>query len=455
MAYQTLSGSRRALSMAKGLILPGSVSSVGPYPSTTPAQLCTRIIKKNFVLGAANISVNGRSAIVVTPDLYGPAHILRPGTVTIPTAPGPFSMSVDITPDVSYALYGIKGLAQFKSGDGSKSDLCLPSAVNLGGDIRAAWDITCASVCTLTINMVKTAVRAEGYERVCFFTSTGGAWQPAFKGPSLPKTGMHVQLEFTMGAGTRYFGMYFENENGNPIGDADARANVHIQYGYPGQTPQAFLGGSSDHLFQEIPNYLLDSGIDSGCVNSVACLVSNTSAALEKQGEIFAARAPREILNDWDSITDSIVALPPNREYHGLAETGAYAWWMPDTIEAANPGTVGEYSELIRKQDVLVFYLKGLSANSSFNVTFYWNVSFHTRNQLFEKRSTPPNDPEWVRVYHALALLPAASCNPEHDNLFKALVKKGSKIANDVYGHYQDHKGIYDGLISLLLSMAA
>ena len=149
------------------------------------------------------------------------------------------------------------------------------------------------------------------------------------------------------------------------------------------------MGGTSDHLFQEIPEYLLDSGIDSGVVNSLAILASNTSAELEKQGEIFAARAPRDILHDWPTIQDSIVALPANREYHGLAATGAYAWWLPDTIESSNPTTIAEYSEIVNKQDILIIYMKGLSANSSFNLTFVWNVSFHTRNQLFEKIQTP------------------------------------------------------------------
>lgn len=450
-----LKGSRRYLDYARQMILPGHTSVAQVLPARAPAQMCSRIIRKNYVLGASNITADGRAAIVMTPDLYGPAYILHPGAILLPTAPGPFSINGRFTTDKSYVLGAMKGAGNFVSGNGLQKALAFPQRVDIGGDVRAAWDISCVSACTVVVRMRK----ANPFLQTCrvrFYTSSGGAWAATFNGIQLASSALiETQYTVAMAANTRYFGFYFEDSDGLPSSNSDFVVDFNISYGENSQTPQASIGSTTETLFQEIPDYILDSRIESGRVNSFAVLASNVTAELDKQGEVYACRAPRDILLDWEDPASAVAALPDNRKYIGNASTGAYAWWMADTIEASNPTTIGQYSSNIRGQDILVIFFKGLKATSAINVTFVWNVEFHTQNQLFEKIPTPPVTPEWEQMLHALALVQAASCNPEHEGLFSQIVSKGSKYAKAAYSHYKEHEQTYNMLMTLLSALAS
>lgn len=454
-AFKTLSARGRDLQMARSIILPGATNNPTPLPCSATAQLATRIIRKNFTLGSSNLSADGRAAIIITPDMYSPAYIMRPGTTLIPSVPGPFSMSGNSEIGDDPVLGGFYGFQNFRSGSGSEASWADPIHVTLGGDTRTVFDIACVSACTVTA-VLKRNSKHDAYVRVRFFTSVAGAWSAAFTGVALGDYGTTVQQTIALAANTRYFGWYFENANGSPyIGNegSSLRVEISLSYGEVGQTPQATLGGSADHLYQEIPNYILDSKIESGCVNSFSVLVSNSSSQVTKQGQVYAARCNMDVLTNWAQLESNIAALPDNRRYIGLAETGAYAWWMPDTIETAAPDTVVSYTNAVRKQEILIVYLKGLPATATFNVSFSWNVSFYTRNQLFEKIPTPPLTESWLQTFHALANLPAASCNPEHESMFRALVKKVADGAGSAYQHYERNKVLYDSLAKMLMGM--
>lgn len=450
--FKQLKGSPNLLALARSIMLPNNTSVPRPLPASAQAQVCTRIIRKNFVIGAQNLSADGRAAVVITPNLFGPAFILRPGSTLLPQAPAPFSIAGDFR---SGLVKGATGLGEFKSGDGAQSALAEQQVINLAGDTRTAWDISFTSNTHITC-VIKKAAQHNAYVRVRYYAGTGGAWGAGGVTQPLSSLGVDTQTVFTVPAGSRYFGFWFEDQNGNPIlGDNTVKITAHFGVGDAGEAVQATLGGTVDHLFQEIPEYILDSNIETGCVNGVSVLVSNSSSELNKQGEIFAARVSPDILLEWSTIVDAIAALPDNRRYIGLAETGAYAWWMADSVSTCNPVPIAEYQAAIRKQESLIVYVKGLPATATFNVQIAWNVSFYTRNQLFEKIVTPPITDEWNAVYHALAQLPAASCNPEHESLFRSLAKRAFSAANGVYDHYQEHQKVYDGLVAILMSMLA
>lgn len=447
-----LKGSARSLKMARSLMLPGLAQPTRPYPALTTAQLCTRTINKNYVIGAANISASGTCAIMMSPNLHGPAYVMKPGVTLYPDAPAPFYINVDAKPG-SYALGCFTGLGVFSGSDQSVN--AYPEDVTLLGDTRPAWDISNGLASTVDAYCKKLSQHTK-VATITFYWAVAGAWTESSRLRIADGMEETRNISLTVPAGAQYFGFRFKDENDNPIKDDHTlRVSLSITYGAPTQTPQATLGGTATALYSHISEYILDSQIESGCINSMAVLCSNTSAALKQQGEIFACRAPPTILHDWGKITDTIVALPSTRFYTGPASQGAYAWWIPDTIESSSPSTIFEYANSIKRQDILFIYMKGLDPDSSFNVSFTWNVSFFTKNQLFEKNLTPPVTQEWQNTYHALSALPAAMCNPEHVEMFKNILRKGVGVAGDLYANYQEHKAIYDALLGILGSFLA
>lgn len=444
--------SGRNAAMARQIMLPGDTTSPILLPAVTPATMCSRIIRKNYIIGPANISADGRCAILVYPDILTPAYVLAPGTALIPLAAGTFQMDLLFGPN-SNSLGGMTGSAKVSSNDGQVTDIAIPGDVNLGGVIHSAFDISFTSSTTITLNMRKFK-KSPGATECRLYTGVAGAWV------SLGQTGAissaYDKTNFIPPAGARYLAFVLLNSDNSPLYNNDlVQVQANVDVGLFGELAQLTTGSLSDHLFGSIPEYVMDSHIESGRVNSVSMLVSNTSSALNKQGEIFIGRVPFDAMIDWKTIDSTMTALPANREHHGPAEFGGYAWWFADALTNSEPDTVIKYSEALRGQEFLLCYMKGLNpALSTFNVSFAWNVEFYTRNQLFEKISTPPRLQDWEEIVHMLSLVPAASCNPEHEDLYKSIIRRGTAAVSGAYEHYKKHQSTYDALMKIIAGLS-
>lgn len=453
-SLRSLKGDPRCLAMARQIILPGHTSSPLVLPASTPATLCSRIIRKNFVIDSSSISPDGRTAILMTADLFGPAYILKPGASVIPDNPGPCSFQGKFSAATLNVQGSLTGVGTIVSSDGANKAVEPLTTATAGGVTHSCYDVTVGSVMDVTYNVRKDSQHSSALW-LCMSAVHAGAWTPTQRSPQITSANVAVQGTFGMGPGDRYFAFWLEGDNGPIYNDATAKIDLSVTFGGQAGLAQFSLGGSSQTLFQKVGPYILDNDIESGRMDSMSMLVTNTSAALDKKGEIYITRATPDVLHDWANLEANITALPDNRKHIGAAEFGGYCWWMADTVETQNPAPIMEYAKSLNNQEIILCYIKGLDPlKSSFNVSFAWCVEFYTKNQLFEKVCTPPKMPEWDVMTQALSLVNAASCNPEHYDLFKSIITRGANAASAVYDHYKQHQAAYTALLGLLKALA-
>lgn len=440
--------SNRYNKYARQIIYPGDASDPDVLPARTPAQLCPRIIRKNFVLGASNIDAQGSTVIVMEPDMLTPAYILKGDVQQL----GPTARLKVTSERLTADPQGMRGVVNVLDGETGAQVLSnlIPIADSVN-TIKNGLKVSCVGASTFDI--YATAISQFQNEAVLrVWYKTNGVWTDNGSTGFLPGMGKTTfKLNMTLNAGTTALAFQLLDATNAFITAKTYSLSLDMIIGN-GASEVTFASSSEGlNLFQEIPNYILDNDINDARLTSMSLLVTNTSAPLQRSGQIYAARMQRRDISDVDSIPVQIAALPDNRKYVGAAENGAYVWWMPDTLELAEPAPLAQWTANARHQEVIVVYIKGLSAASSFNCTFCWAPEFNTPNQLFEKRVTPFYTAEWEKVRYNLALLNAASCNPDHYEMFKNLVAKGYQGAKGIYDHYNDHKAIYDGLMAILL----
>jgi len=428
-------------------VLPSTVENPILSPATSSTQLCPRIIKKSYVLSNADIDANGNAMVIMKPSIEGPAFVTTPGASTFPVAgAGVFSISgTDL--DVDANGY-VNGMFHVKDMDGLEDTIVrtetltnVTSKVGLNINLPAAtpisWD-------------VKAKTKNTGFIPR-FITATAGAWTAGV-------AGQPVQYPFTEGYVFQFAGagvgfvIRLEDKSGNPH-PSPCKVDVSVTFGDQTHAPLLTIAAATTALFTKFPKWVVDSNITTGRLCSMSLLVTNATAELKKQGEIYIGRLQPEAINqDLLALPSHIVAQPTNRRYIGPASLGGYTWWMPDDITVQEPAPIGEVSDALTKQEVLVCYLRGLDPASSFNIEFTWYMEFFTTNQIFEKRNTPPNT-NWCEVLHALSLAPAATCNPDHVETFKNIVKKAMGYGQSAYEHYNQHKALYDMALNALMAL--
>lgn len=441
--------SNRYQKYARQIIYPGDTSDSSVLPARVPAQLCPRIIRKNFVLGADNVDAQGSTVIVMEPDMLTPAYILRGASQVL----GPTARLKVTSERLTADPLGLKGV--IKVMDGEVGTTMINNLVPIPDSTATSRNgFLISNVGATTFDIYVTAVSQFVNEAVLrVWTKTAaGAWTAAGATGFLPSIGKTTfKLGLSMPASTDAMAFSLLDPNDAYISSKTYSISLDMIIGNGVQEVTYTSGNEALNLFQEIPEYILDNDINDVRLTSMSLLVTNTSPPLYRSGEIYAARMQRKDLTTIADLPGHIVALPDNRKYIGSAETGAYVWWMPDTQELAEPAPLHDWTLSARKQEVIVVYIKGLGANVSFNCQFCWAPEFNTPNQLFEKRVTPPYTQEWEKVRYHLALMSAASCNPGHYDLFKSLVTRGVQGARNIYDHYNEHRQIYDGLLSILL----
>lgn len=430
--------------MASQVIYPGDTSEPQVLPTYTPAQLCSRVIRKVFTIGPANIDANGNATIVMEPNMLSPAYIQRNGAVSL--GPGILkSVSSRLNADKPSMSGAIKFM---NSNDGTTLVLNLTSIPDTTPTSWSGFYCSCVAASVLDI-YATTETQMSKTVRLRLVYKTAGAWtnlvtlgnQPVSIGLSVSATGVAVP------AGTTAIGFQFIDESNQVVTAQGYGVKVSMVLGNGVSAVTVSTQALAANLFQEIPDYILDANITDARVTSMSILATNTSPPLYKGGNIYAARAPRECLTDIHDLAKYIQALPSNRGYRGAAESGAYAWWYADTQSISEPAPIWDWTREADKQDVLVIRMEGLDPeHAAFQCHFAWSVEFHTPNQLFEKVCSPPYTPAWENARFVLSTLNAATCNPDHLDILRSIVAAGKRA----YTHYEEHRGLYDALASIL-----
>lgn len=438
---------------ARQAMLPNEVAKPIPLPDQGESQVAVRTVRRNFVLTSENISASGSAVVVVPPDILAPAYITNPGGVLIPAAPGRLYMEVSHFTSVGTSDGSLNNVAQVHDAADSEKAKATTIPITLNGVQHYGFPVhsVAAATCQAVVMRVKGSTVIYRLA-VAYGTAAGWTWP----GPmtSNMSSGVQQTINFTLPAGCLAFAFVVMNSDGVAIEyDRD-----HYEYPFEvsvslgtGNDAVQYVGGGTSSIAKGFDNYVLDNTITRGRVTAVSVLATNTSAALNKQGQIFAARCEPRGLTRLADMDTYIRGLAGNRQYIGAAEYGAYVWWYPKNQLSQSVLPIESAIDTLRTDDLLLLYFKGLNPGAgltTFNLQFTYTVEiFSPSNQAFEKLDTPAVTPEYQMLQQMLAAMPCASCNPAHEDIFRRIVDK----ARSLHGHYQENKAVYDSLAAILM----
>lgn len=435
---------------ARQLVLPGSVSAPVLLPAETTRQMCARIITKTFDISAANLTASNSVVVVMGPNMLMPASISRVGGTAIPPA-GRDGLTAYGKLSQSSSSSSLTGLFAIKTTNGSTGTAPLVAITDSLGVVYPGilWNSAGGTV-TGNVTLHQDLDADQTYYFNVRSTSNGGGVAPwaslVHVGPAFEKESF--RFTFVVPVGTLGLSFYWSSD---AAGAHEVSTPIEYNLDLHDEAAAVTLGADLT-LFPEIAPAILDSKITDGRVASMSVLLTNTASDIYKQGDISIGRVPVEMLlrpvSEW---VTAMSALPENRRHLGPASLGGYAYWIPDSLAASEPVARQQFSTAYRDSEYLVAIIRNLDpAHVSFRATFTWDVEFFSESQLFEKRLTPSVTAEYKELFRAISMLPAASCNPEHESLFRSLFQRALGGAGAVYQHYQGNKAMYDAVAKAL-----
>lgn len=432
-------------SLAKQIILPSTTSAPEIIPMQTPSACCSRMITKEFVLGVNNFTADGSSLILVDPDLRMGVDVYSTEARNVPSAPGPTLFNGTFLCGVP-AYGAVQGPATFTSAADDSVSLAMPQeSTALGGVTKGNWPMYSygAQVFNFTITP---RTPAPNPVKLLFYTATAGSW--GHTGESGIFQNATISGSFTINANSDRWGFTFADYQGNPMYKKNFSYDISGTLSGDGQ----IASGGGVHLWRCLPGTVLDEGITDVRLSAMSVLVTNTSPDMLKSGQIYAARTDRRLLASWPTFTDQFSGLSANLRYDGEAKHGAYVFWTPREAASRNLLPVGKAYEAMRNEDSLIVYMKGVNLEQppSFRIRVNYIFDFYTDNQLFEKRLPRTLDDSTQALLNAVAGLPCASCNPDHVELFRSLVRRGLDGAQSMGQFYQDNKELFKMLFSIV-----
>lgn len=435
-------------SWARQIMYPGESSNPSVLPAETAGAFCARRIQKSFVIDGNSIAADGTCALMMSPNLLSPVEILQSGVSYIPVAPGQVNIQAELKAGANTTqMFHISDIT------GAHADEPSSAIVDAAAVVKQGIYLATNNPCHISWSIAQVGQYDGPWTVKLWVRVPGGNWSAATSTPVVSGAN-HALTQGTATIGTGDAICLSLCDSQGVVLPANQTLHVKASLAFSttaGDGPSQFSGVAAKHLYRKIGEYIMESNIEDCRLTGMSMLVINTSAALEKQGDIYIGRIPRAGATSFTSDMPSyMAALPQNRVHIGAAEFGGYAWWYPDVIETQNPAPIEAMSAALSRQDILFCYMKGLDARSSFQVVFNWNVEFYTPNQLFEKIPTPIMTQDWRTLMCVLSSVPAASCNPDHFELFKQLIQRAYSGAQSVASHYKEHKALYDGLFGLL-----
>ncbi len=193
-----------------------------------------------------------------------------------------------------------------------------------------------------------------------------------------------------------------------------------------------------------------------GRLVAMSLLVQNTSPEIANGGTISIGRLNRD-LSPFSPVANLISSTRINDIHQGPAASGGYAWWMPRENIARQYADLADATRTLSAEPYLYCQISGWggASASSVAITVCYVVDFTILSQLYEKRSPPPMTRRWDEMYNILANVPAASCNPEHKQIFSDYLKKAKSTVDSVAEHYQKYKDVYNLVFEGILAALA
>lgn len=433
---------RSADLIVKQMVLPGDVAD--PVHSPQYSSMASTVLKFsfNYDIKASNIHA-GKCRVFVTPDV---GEVFVTDTNASLLYPSPVGQN-----------YAFRMLS---SGDGtlaghpetSKSQVYVGKEVDfsIGGSqsrkIRALQMVTGAASTQTFI------YESEHVSRIYVYTSAdnGNTWADMAFADNLGNGDWWWGKSARNGvipAGTDY--IYFEVKGksgsvvpGDLIMKTTTAANNTIQF-------------TSDHescVFNRGQDFLDTQEVKQVQLIGMSALMTNTSANLEKQGTMRVALNP---FQQGPLLENDFAPLVVSRKYIGPAAKGGYCWWQSRNPVVDKLLPISEAQALYRDEDAINFHATGLNADTSFALEVNWIVRVFSEKQLFTKSLAPPVDDRYLLLLQYMSHMHHCSCNPDHIQLFKDILRKGASAFKTAYEVYQSNPAFFNEMGTTLLGLLA
>lgn len=443
--------SPRLAEYARQFMLPGSATSPIVSPAQGSCQLCARHIHRTVDIGSGTYP--GGFTAVMSPDLFNPGFYTAAANIIIPpAAPGTLSGSGNISGDGSGPgpQSAINCGIWWSDNSGNKVLTFTQNITDSAAVTYAGVPLVPVPVATnYLINMkaVEGPVHIATYSKIA-----GGPWVSR-QDNTLAKN-QEVSVGGTFPINTDSIAFTFLDT------DADSYPKCKFAIGINSAQVSALGTSSYAPAFKQ---QAFDNNITVGRVVSMSLLATNTSPDVARGGNINAARCPRSIKMFNQNIAQDISGLPENRRYQGPASEGAYVWWMPAQLDELEPDGVELKAQAYDNAEFLIVNVQGWApgaglGNASMRLQFDWLVEFYTPSQAFEKIQTPPMMDEFELLLHRLLMMPAATCNPGHKDLWPGLKKtlrQGVSYGKEAYAFYNRHQDLFNSIAAALLAALA
>lgn len=418
---------------ARQIVLPQDVSSAITLPAPGASFVASRMFRHDIAINQTNI-VNGSCHIYIPTSLACPIYITDASISTnYPAAIGdPFHIQFHVTDD--------------------KVTGYTPSNVVIGGvpvtlnDGRSVFAVPCDCSTVATYRFHNNSGEAKKVSVWTSGTGLSGSWTVV---PTLNDTLLwaheNVQAQIPQIANFIYI------ELRSPFGNQEVvTGRINMSTIDAANCKMQFMTNHVRALWNKGSYFLENQAVKTVRLSSSAVLLTNTSAALEKQGDVYCGLVPE--IEGFPSFNDYI-ALPQHKRYSGSAEHGCYMWSMPSQDEAFDLLPVQTARELYQQEDAFCITLSGVNPDSTFLLRTYFFVDLFSEKQIFEKIVPPIVTPEWRALVRLLAISPHCSCNPEHVKLFKDIMRRGFDLAKGAHQIYLANPELFQTLASTLLGL--
>lgn len=182
-------------------------------------------------------------------------------------------------------------------------------------------------------------------------------------------------------------------------------------------------------------------------VTALSALVSYSGDFLNNGGVIASARTqPHYSYNEVPY--DALTRLQDHKCQGPLLE-GQYVWWLPYSYEEMDYRT-----DLLAPSNATALRVAGQFANATgaVVVTVCCVVEFYSPLQIFSHEPGPYSSDAYLALLHALDRLPAATCNPEHTELFSKLWDKGISAAKSGVQFLMENPAILAKIAAMILA---
>ncbi len=407
-------------------------------PDINSKNRCTRKFTKSFTIASTDGGCSNGFRLAVLPSADSPIVYSGPDT-NIPAIPGPYRVSGRAF--ISSTNFEHSTL---RVDDGTNTALCQLQPITDSGakTLYGIYASNTVSAVTTDARLSLTAVDSKHSLPLVLtvYQMRAGVWVAISK-VTVPRK-EYVDYSMAAAAGTA---IGFELDASN-TSVHQLEIQFSVASGSSGQ-----VGGKA--LYDMTRGTLLNDlrGVAQYVrLTGLSLLITNTSAEIARNGNIYTARVPhrQSAFSAASTLQKDVIDM-----YHGDAAHGSYVWWLPGENSTRTMTDLAEYSDQLDTDTILWASVDGWGGvnTSSVQVTVTACVEFYALSQLYEKIPPPIDDPGWERTMGVLARMPSASCNPMHKELLRNLIDRGKDAYSKVSGHYIANKQLYDALAAILL----